>query len=391
MNAAVGRLHFLAWVACAGLVVVAHADPARARSSGAPNADAHALLHRMNEALAQSNYIGTLRHDRNGRSETLRIIHRVRNGEVAERIVPLDGSRREFIRRGRELFCFLPDQGIVLVERRPRAGGMLNTLPTLDARSSQIYDLQAVKRVRQQGRIAHLVSLVPRDGFRYGYRVWIDDRTSMPIKTELRDASGQVIEETSFNELSLHADIPDSAFQPSVSAANLRWYRSAPVPVVAAARPPAPVWVAGQLPPGFRLTQSGRQNLPGAEGEVEHLVFSDGFASVSVFIGSPVPSTARVSGVATGLAGASTTYVTRVEGRPLTVVGEVPLRTARFIAAQVRRAVPMTAPRVTTPSPVASFPPEATSSPLDLPQAVMPAPSLAPSPAPAAATPRAPR
>lgn len=347
MNAALGRLPFLAWVACAGLVAVAHADPARARPSVAANADAHALLHRMNAALAQRNYIGTLRHDRNGRSETLRIIHRVRNGEVAERIVPLDGSRREFIRRGRELFCFLPDQGIVLVERRPRAGGMLNTLPKLDARSSQTYELQAVKRVRQQGRIAHLVSLVPRDGFRYGYRVWIDDRTSMPIKTELRDASGQVIEETSFNELSLFVDIPDSAFEPSVSTAKLRWYRSAPVPVVAAARAPAPVWVAGQLPPGFRLTQSSRQNLPGAEGEVEHLVFSDGFASVSVFIGSPAPPTARVPGVGTGLAGASTTYVTRVEGRPLTVVGEVPLRTARFIAAQVRRAVPMTTPRVT--------------------------------------------
>ncbi len=351
MNAAVGRLHFLAWVACAGVVAVGHAAPAHARPSVAANADAHALLHRMNEALAQRNYIGTLRHDRNGRSETLRIIHRVRDGEVAERIVPLDGSRREFIRRGRELFCFLPDHGIVLVERRPRAGGMLSTLPQLDARSGQAYELQAVKRVRQQGRIAHLVSLVPRDGFRYGYRVWIDDRTAMPIKTELRDAGGQVIEETSFTELTLPANIPDSAFQPSVSTANLRWYRSAPVPVVAAARPPSPVWVASQLPPGFRLTQSSRQNLPGAEGEVEHLVFSDGFASVSVFIGSPAPPPVRVPGVGTGLTGGSTTYVTRVEGRPLTVVGEVPLRTARFIAAQVRRAVPMTPPRVATPAP----------------------------------------
>jgi hypothetical protein len=70
-----------------------------------------------------------------------------------------------------------------------------------------------------------------------------------------------------------------------------------------------------------------------------------------VFIGSPAPPTARVPGVGTGLAGASTTYLTRVEGRPLTVVGEVPLRTARFIAAQVRRAVPTTTSRVATPAP----------------------------------------
>ena len=58
MNAVLGRLHFLAWVACVGLVAVANADPARDRPSVAANADAHALLHRMNEALAQRNYIG---------------------------------------------------------------------------------------------------------------------------------------------------------------------------------------------------------------------------------------------------------------------------------------------------------------------------------------------
>ena len=40
---------------------------------------------------------------------------------------------------------------------------------------------------------------------------------------------------------------------------------------------------------------------------------------------------------------ASTVFVTRVEGRPVTVVGEVPLRTARFIALQVRPAAPAAA------------------------------------------------
>jgi sigma-E factor negative regulatory protein RseB len=339
----------LAALGCAATQVAA--DPARPAASApdaAPVNEARVLLRRMNAALAGRNYIGTLRHDHNGRSETLRIMHRVRGGEVAERIVPLDGSRREFIRRGQELFCFLPDQGIVLVERRPRSGGLLATLPQLDARSEQVYQLQAVKRVRQQGRVAHLVTLTPRDGYRYGYRIWVDDRTAMPIKTELRDATGKVLEETSFTELSLLADIPDSAFQPAVPTANLRWYRSTPVPVAAAARPAPPGWVAGQLPPGFRLTQSGRQNLPGAEGPVEHLVFSDGLASVSVFIASPTAATPRAAGAGLGLAGASTTYVTRVEGRPVTVVGEVPLRTARFIAAQVRRAAPTAAPRDST-------------------------------------------
>jgi sigma-E factor negative regulatory protein RseB len=350
-----GAARFLPALAMAALACAASRAPAETAGSVA---EARVLMQRMTAALAQRNYIGTLRHDRNGRSETLRIMHRVRGTEVAERIVPLDGSRREYIRRGHELFCFLPDQGVVLVERRPRAGGMLATLPQLDARSEQVYELQAVKRVRQQGRVAHLVDLVPRDGYRYGYRIWIDDRTAMPIKTELRDGTGKVLEETSFTELSLVADIPDSAFQPAMPTANLRWYRSTPVPVAAAARPATPVWVAGQLPPGFRLTQSSRQNLPGADGPVEHLVFSDGLASVSVFIGSPQAALPRSAGAPVGLGGVSTTYVTRVEGRPVTVVGEVPLRTARFIAAQVRRAAPDTA-AAAPPAPAAASAPAA--------------------------------
>lgn len=320
------------------------APPSRAAPEDAAMREARALLQRMNTVLAQRNYVGTLRHERGGRAETLRIMHRLKDNEIAERIVPLDGSRREFIRRGPELITLMPDQGVALVERRPRAGGLFATLPQLDERASQVYQVAAVRRVRQQGRDSHLVTLEPRDGYRYGYRIWIDARTAMPLKTELRDDRGTVLEEVAFTELRLLADIPDADFRPSVPTANLRWYRSGPVPVAAAARGVGgPGWMVGRLPPGFRLTQSARQNLPGSSGPVEHLVFSDGIASVSVFIGPRSDPTPRAGPVGSSAAGSATTYVTRVEGRPVTVVGEVPLRTARFIALQVRPTAPPTA------------------------------------------------
>ena len=46
-----------------------------------------------------------------------------------------------------------------------------------------------------------------------------------------------MLEAASFTELRLVADIPDSAFQPAVPTANLRWYRSTPIQVPAAALP----------------------------------------------------------------------------------------------------------------------------------------------------------
>ena len=229
-------------LACA--LSVASTTALHARPDDAGLREARALLQRMNTALAQRNYVGTLRHERDGRAESLRILHRVKGNEVAERLVPLDGSRREFIRRGPELITLLPDQGVALVERRPRAGGLFPTLPQLDDRSAQLYTVAAVRGVRQQGREARLVVLEPRDGYRYGYRIWIDARTAMPLKTELRDERGAVLEEVAFTELSLLADIPDSDFQPAVPTAGLRWYRSAPVQVAAATRAVGPAWAA---------------------------------------------------------------------------------------------------------------------------------------------------
>lgn len=315
----------------------------RAAPDEAGMREARSWLQRMNTAIVQRNYIGTLRHERGGRAESLRIVHRVRNNEIAERIVPLDGSRREFIRRGPELITLLPDQGVALVERRPRAGGLLPAFPQLEGRSAELYSVAAVRKVREQGRDARLVTLEPRDGYRFGHRIWIDARTAMPLKTELRDGRGAALEEIAFTELRLLADIPDTDFQPSVPTANLRWYRSAPGPQGMPARGAAPAWTAGRLPPGFRLTQSARQNLPGVVGPVEHLVFSDGIASVSVFIGPRGDAARSQAPPATQAAGASTMYVTRIEGRPVTVVGEVPLRTAKFIALQVRPAEPAAA------------------------------------------------
>src|SRR5256885_5273126 len=53
--------------------------------------------------------------------------------------------------------------------------------------------------------------------------------------------------------------------------------------------PPAPTaatlaWNAMRLPPGFRMAARSAQTLPGSADPVDHLVFTDGLASVSVFV-----------------------------------------------------------------------------------------------------------
>jgi hypothetical protein len=97
-------------------------------------------------------------------------------------------------------------------------------------------------------------------------------------------------------------------------------------------------WLAGALPPGFRMTASARQMMP--RGPVEHLVFSDGLASVSVFIErAGAQMTARIADSAARF-GVSSAYSTAMDGYRVTAVGEVPPDTVRAIALSIRTTGP---------------------------------------------------
>ena len=288
-------------------------------------------LERMNHALTTRNYVGVFTHVHGGRVETLRIIHRVRGRDVSERLLSLDGSGREFIREGSEVTCYFPDKRTVLVERRAPDGPLLGALPAIDGGNSLVYEIRGGDRERLLGRKTRVVALHPRDEFRYGYRLWIDEETSMPLKTQLCDRSGQVIEQIVFSTIDLPERIPDTMFKPQMDASTYRWIRADRL--VASSSVPA-LWEAMRLPPGFRMATRSTQTMPGSSEPVAHLVFTDGVASVSVFVeprkanGAPAEGPSRV--------GSSSAFSTVVEGHQVTVVGEVPPNTAEFIARQVK-------------------------------------------------------
>lgn len=294
-------------------------------------------LERMNHALTTLNYDGTFAHWEGGKVEMLRIIHRVEGGTVAERLVSLDGSGREFIRTGSSLTCYLPDRRVVLVEHTPAKASLLSGFPAINEQTARFYDIREVERMRFNRRATHLITVMPRDQYRYGYRLWIDDSTAMPLKTQLCDSHGDVIEQIVFANLKVRAHIPDSAFRPGIETTGFRWLRNDSPPLKETVSANGTVWNADRLPPGFHMTVRAAQLMPGSPGPVDHLVFTDGLASVSVFVetthieaapGQTVMESARV--------GSSYAFSTVVDGHKVTAVGEVPAQTVRFIADSVK-------------------------------------------------------
>jgi sigma-E factor negative regulatory protein RseB len=295
-------------------------------------------LERMNHALTTLNYDGTFAHWEGGRVEMLRIIHRVEAGTVSERLVSLDGSGREFIRTGSSLTCYLPDKHVVLVEHTPPKVSLLSGFPAINDQTARFYDIKEIGRMRFNRRSTHLITVMPRDQYRYGYRLWIDDSSAMPLKTQLCDARGDVIEQLVFANLRVRSHIPDSAFRTGISTTGFQWLRNDSPPLKETVSANDTVWSADPLPPGFHMTVRAAQIMPGSPGPVDHLVFTDGLASVSVFVETthievtrgqgPVMESARV--------GSSYAFSTVVDGHKVTAVGEVPAQTVRFIADSVK-------------------------------------------------------
>src|SRR5271170_1132162 len=196
------------------------------RSSGAD--DPRDWLQKMNQALATRNYDGTFFHLSEGRVETMRIVHRVRAGRVTERLQSLDGSGREFVRNNDELTCYLPDQHTILVEPRPDHGPFLGSLPQFGADVNEFYRIESLPATHILGRAARVIAVNPKDQFRFGYRLWLDEKTAMPLKTQLCDSRGQVIEQILFARLEMPENIPDSDLAPSVRTEGMRWVRQGP-------------------------------------------------------------------------------------------------------------------------------------------------------------------
>jgi len=107
---------------------------------------------------------------------------------------------------------------------------------------------------------------------------------------------------------------------------------------------PAVSWQSEQLPAGFRMTARSTRLLPGARSAVTHLVFSDGLATVSVFVEQSEPGAAapgRRGGTAHAAPsmttlGPSVAFSTFVDGHKVIAIGEVPADTVRAIAGSLR-------------------------------------------------------
>ena len=293
--------------------------------------DAQSWLARMSHAVEELSYQGSFVHMLGGEAETLQITHLNDDGRVSERILALDGVPREIIRDGDEVQCILPDRRAVLLEERRDVSPLVSALPNYSDELRRHYEFTLHETARVIERQTQIVSIKPKDGFRYGYMLWLDQETAMPLKSQLMDEQGNILEQILFAQLEISDSIPRSALEPTINTDGFTMFR----PPAAAVRTEENLLLrASRLPGGFKLSAATHGPIAGSEYPVEHLVYSDGLATVSVFIEDPKSQPEVAAGHSR--VGSANAYSLNLDGRQVTAVGEVPRRTVETIAISLR-------------------------------------------------------
>lgn len=284
-------------------------------------ADAAAWLARVGPALRGLDYQGTLVVVADGRVETLRVFHAVRDGRERERLVALSGPPREVVRDGSRVMCIGTGERPVAYDL-DQAGRWSVALAVSEAAGLSAYRARLAGEGRVAGHAARQVELLAADRWRYGYRLWLEDNTALPLRVDLLDGQGRVIEQVAFTELAL-GHTPDEADLAPSAGVPLQRYASLP-PVERSEvgwRVPAP-------PAGYRLRAA--RPLPGGGA---HLLYSDGLASVSVYV---EPAADALRGGLRQQRGAVHARSFWVDGWQVLAIGKVPAATVDHFARTVR-------------------------------------------------------
>ncbi len=290
------------------------------------------LLDKMSRTLEMGSYQGTfvLMHDES--VETMQITHGYSSAGVKEKLVSLTGDAREVIRDQDVVTCIWPKDKLVVIEvARTRRGLPSSFLLENVNELTSHYKVTEAGLARAAGLNCKIIRFEPLDKLRYGHELCVSTEFGMLLASKTFDASNKVIEKMMFTSFQMLQSVPDTLFEPGVQLNDYTW-KTANTGLDGRLQPDQ-AWKIKNLPPGFSLSSVTRRLISASKKPVQHMVLTDGLASISIFISKvdrlqPFHHGAHNKGVINA-------YTRNLNQHQITVVGEVPEGTVKMIGLSI--------------------------------------------------------
>ena len=316
--------------------------PARAGQATQPSPmepkEVRSWLMRIHEAASLRNFQGTFIVSAGGAVSSARIAHFCDGRNQFERIDSLDGQTRHVFRYNDLVHTLWPQARVALVEQRD----LLQSFPALlkvgDDRIADFYDVRPQGIERVAGHEASVLLLRPRDGLRFGYRLWAEKVSGLLLRADVLGNHGEILETSAFSDVSIGVrSQPDAVLDPMRKLDGYRVVKSTLKPT----KLEAEGWTLRQSVPGFRQVSCVKRPLDGdpesngPAAEALQTIYSDGLTYVSVFI-EPFSAERHTKAMLTSI-GATQTLMRRQGDWWITVVGDVPAATLKAFASGLER------------------------------------------------------
>lgn len=293
-------------------------------------------LRAMAFAAHQADYSGVFVYQAGGRVEVSRITHLVDQQGEYQRLEGLEGTRREIISHGERVWVYLGDK-LVKYGRRPVRPSFPALLPEQMQTLKENYVVTREGEERVADHPAQRLRFQPRDNLRYARKMWAHSDSGLLLKAVVLDERDRVIEQYAFSQLQIGGDIgrewiPDGDEEAAAVASG---QPCAPLPQVNGEQVSSG-WQVDALPPGFRKIIEMRRTLARHPSPAVQIVYSDGLASLSIFIEQVGEGDQRRLGLSS--LGAVHLYRKLLDDNYVTVVGELMPRAVVQVAESVRYA-----------------------------------------------------
>ncbi|WOJ93913.1 MucB/RseB C-terminal domain-containing protein [Congregibacter variabilis] len=272
------------------------------------------LLQAMSSNAQQVSYSGVVTLQRGSDMQIMELSHSVSDGQATEELARLTGQDARVERSGHPTGCMHP--GHQLLRAADVLGGTFCGL-------ASVYKFRVQPGDRIAGRESLRLRVEPRDMYRFGHVLELDQDTALILKSSTLAADQRVLEQFQFASLSMSPGEPKEAV--------VAHEASHPHPHESEHLRAGITWELAWLPDGFMATDA-------APMESQRKSYTDGLASFSVFL-EPL-GVAIKPGEGVERQGSTVAYTRGVllQRRPvlITVLGEIPTNTARMLADSVR-------------------------------------------------------
>lgn len=286
---------------------------------------AEALLHEMNQATQQLNYELSYILIKKNSIEPLLYRHSRLDEQQLAHLVYLSGPVREVIRRGDEVSYIEPGVEPFTIE----SGKMVApTIPMINSNVEELrrhYDFIKVGRAREAGVACQVLRVVPKDGLRYSYVLWVDEKSRLPLRADLLDRDGEVLEQ--YRTISFSVSEVLAELMSGLNKAQLPQVLKLPKGSVQKT-----FWQVSWVPEGFRAMELNRYRIAVTDRLVESQMYSDGLFNFSVYVSASDNHSLKGQLLRQG----RRTLHSLVKGEnEISVVGDIPPATAQRIAQSV--------------------------------------------------------